>query len=176
MNSQYLKCKTFNIETMQNNLSKNNKTIFEQIKRLKEDGNEWWSARELGKILEYSEYRHFKPVIEKAKEACRNSGQEIANHFEDFLEMVRIGFGAERPMEDGVKLSRHACYLIVQNSVIRIFRITESDDKEHQTQVYNLETRFENFDQICNATFNSLEFERIKHDEFDTVKYTNNER
>ena len=122
---------------MENNLSKNNQTIFEQIKRLEENGNEWWSARELGKILEYSEYRHFKPVIEKAKEACKNSGQEIANHFEEFLEMVRIGSGAERPMEDGVKLSRYACYLIVQNSVIRKIRITASDCKDYQTQSYN---------------------------------------
>lgn len=101
---------------MEKSLSRNNQTIFEQIKRMAEDGNEWWSARELGKILEYSEYRHFKPVIEKAKEACKNSGQEIGNHFEDFLEMVKIGSGAERPMDDGVKLSRYACYLIVQNA------------------------------------------------------------
>lgn len=91
-------------------------TIFEQIKRLDESGNEWWSARQLGKILEYSEYRHFKSVVEKAKEACKNSGQAIEDHFEEFLEMVAIGSGAERPMEDGVKLSRYACYLIVQNA------------------------------------------------------------
>ncbi len=97
-------------------------------------------------------------------------------YFEEVLEMVRIGSGAERPMEDGVKLSRYVCYLIVQNSGIRIFRIPESIDKDHQTQVYNLDTRIENFDQICNATFNSLEFEGIKHEEFETVKYTNNER
>lgn len=101
---------------MNNKLSKNNQTVFEQIKRIEGNGIEWWSARELGKILEYSEYRHFKPVIEKAREACKNSGQEIKNHFEDFLEMVKIGSGAERPMEDGVKLSRYACYLIVQNA------------------------------------------------------------
>ncbi len=101
---------------MENQLSKTNQTVFEQFKRIDGDGNEWWSARELGKILEYSEYRHFKPVIDKAREACRNSGLKIKNHFEDFLEMVRIGSGAERPMKDGVKLSRYACYLIVQNA------------------------------------------------------------
>ena len=94
----------------------NNQTVFEQIKRIDANSNEWWSARELGKILEYSEYRHFKPVVEKAKEACKNSGHIITDHFEDFLEMVKIGSGAERPMEDGVKLSRYACYLIVQNA------------------------------------------------------------
>ncbi len=91
-------------------------TIFEQIKQIDKNGFEWWSARQLSKVLEYSEYRHFKPVIEKAKEACTNSGQDESNHFEGFLEMVAIGSGAERPMDDGVKLSRYACYLIVQNA------------------------------------------------------------
>ena len=67
------------------------------------------------KILEYTEYRHFLPVIEKAKIACRNSGQRIEDHFEDILEMVSIGSGAERSV-DSVKLSRYACYLIVQNA------------------------------------------------------------
>ena len=101
---------------MANELSNQHKSVFEQIKQIDEAGNEWWSARHLGKILEYSEYRHFKPVIEKAKEACINSKQRIEDHFEDFLEMVDIGSGAKRPMEDGVKLSRYACYLIVQNA------------------------------------------------------------
>ncbi len=101
---------------MKNELLNNNKTVFEQIKQVDEQGNEWWSARHLGKILEYSEYRHFKPVIEKAKEACVNSQQLIEDHFEDFLEMVDIGSGAKRPMEDGIKLSRYASYLIVQNA------------------------------------------------------------
>ena len=101
---------------MERSLSGNNQTIFEQIKQIDDAGNEWWSARHLGKILEYSEYRHFKPVIEKAKEACINSEQRVEDHFEDFLEMVEIGSGAKRPMEDGVKLSRYACYLIVQNA------------------------------------------------------------
>mgnify|MGYP002630512647 CR=1 FL=1 len=101
---------------MNKKIEKSSNAVFEQIKKVDGDNNEWWSARDLGKILEYSEYRHFKPVIEKAKEACKNSGQEIENHFEDFLEMVKIGSGAVRPMEDGVKLSRYACYLIVQNA------------------------------------------------------------
>lgn len=92
-----------------------NNNIFEEIKKINEYQSEYWSARELAKILEYSEYRHFLPVIEKAKEACKNSGQVIHNHFEDVLDMVKIGSGAERPV-DTVYLSRYACYLIVQNS------------------------------------------------------------
>lgn len=100
---------------MQKELSNISRTIFEQIKQLDEDGNEWWSARELGKVLDYSEYRHFKPVVEKAKEACTNSGRSITDHFEDILEMIETGKGAKREFEN-VKLSRYACYLIVQNA------------------------------------------------------------
>ena len=101
---------------MANKLSRNAQNIFEQIKRIDEQGNEYWSGRDLAKVLEYSEYRHFKPVIEKAKDACKNSGQPVENHFEDYLEMVKIGSGAQRPFDDGIKLSRYACYLIVQNA------------------------------------------------------------
>ncbi len=90
-------------------------SLFEQIRQTDEDGNEFWSARDLSKALEYSEYRHFLPVIERAKEACINSGQDLADHFEDILEMVAIGSGAQRRAES-VKLSRYACYLIVQNA------------------------------------------------------------
>ncbi|MCC6463118.1 MAG: DNA damage-inducible protein D [Saprospiraceae bacterium] len=90
-------------------------TVFEQIKRQDENGNDFWSARDMAKVLEYSEFRHFKPVIERAKEACINSGNQVADHFEDILDMVSIGSGAERQIED-VKLSRYACYLIVQNA------------------------------------------------------------
>lgn len=98
-----------------NKLSNPNQTIFEQIKRIDQTKNEFWTARDLAKVLEYSEYRHFKPVIDRAKEACKNSGYKVADHFEDILGMVSIGSGAEREIED-VKLSRYACYLIVQNA------------------------------------------------------------
>jgi len=90
-------------------------SVFEKIKRTSPEGNEYWLARELSQILEYSEFRHFLPVIDKAKQACQNSGQVIHNHFEDILDMVNIGSGAKRKISD-VKLSRYACYLIVQNS------------------------------------------------------------
>jgi DNA-damage-inducible protein D len=92
-----------------------NQTVFEQIKRIDENKNEYWTARDLSTVLEYSEYRHFKPVIDKAKEACKNSGNKVSDHFEDMLDMVSLGSGAERKIEN-VKLSRYACYLIVQNA------------------------------------------------------------
>ncbi len=100
---------------MANEISKNNLSLFESIKKLDEQGNEFWSARDLSKVLEYSEYRHFLPVIERAKEACKNSKQDVAHHFEDILEMIELGKTAKREV-DTVKLSRYACYLIVQNA------------------------------------------------------------
>lgn len=87
---------------------------FESIKKLGSDGTEFWMARLLGKILDYAEYRNFLPVIEKARNACANSGQPVGNHFVEMHEMVSIGSGAERKMES-YALSRYACYLIVQN-------------------------------------------------------------
>lgn len=87
---------------------------FEAIKTTDSEGSEFWSARALAKILNYSEYRHFLPVLLKAKESCDNSGQAISDHFEDHLGMVEIGSGAIRKLSD-MKLSRYACYLVVQN-------------------------------------------------------------
>ena len=100
---------------MTTQLSNRNLSLFEQIKQTDEFGNEFWSGRDLSKVLEYSEYRHFAPVIERAKEACINSGQSVLDHFEDVLEMIATGKTAQREVES-VKLSRYACYLIVQNA------------------------------------------------------------
>ncbi|MFH1652712.1 MAG: DNA damage-inducible protein D [Pseudomonadota bacterium] len=91
------------------------RNIFEIHRKLDPDKREYWSSRELAKVLEYPDYRKFLNVIEKAKAACENSGEVIHNHFVHVDEMVRIGSGAERPIET-ICLSRYACYLIVQNS------------------------------------------------------------
>jgi DNA-damage-inducible protein D len=88
---------------------------FETIKRVDEDGREYWSSRDLGKVLEYADYRNFFTVINKAKVSCDNSGEVIHNHFVDATDMVKLGSGAEKSV-DTVFLSRYACYLIVQNS------------------------------------------------------------
>lgn len=90
-------------------------SVFEQIKKTDDKGNEFWTSRELSKVIGYSEYRHFVPVVERAREACLNSGQHLSDHFEDILEMIDLGKGARREVES-VKLSRYACYLIVQNA------------------------------------------------------------
>lgn len=96
-------------------LTKKATATFESIKKIDENGVEYWSSRDLAKILEYADYRNFITVINKAKEACLNSGNEVLDHFGDVTEMVIIGSGAQRPI-DTIKLTRYACYLTVQNA------------------------------------------------------------
>jgi DNA-damage-inducible protein D len=88
---------------------------FEQIRRESEEGVEYWSARELARILGYARWDKFKNAIERAETACENSGQEVEDHFARTGNMVRIGSGAQRRIED-YHLSRYACYLIIQNA------------------------------------------------------------
>lgn len=89
--------------------------IFEEKKQWTDTGNEFWYARELLVLLEYTEWRNFEKVIQKAKIACQNSGYVVSDHFVDVNKMVQLGSGARREVED-IQLSRYACYLIVQNS------------------------------------------------------------
>lgn len=100
---------------MAKDLSKSVLPIFEQIKHTDENGNEFWMARQLAKVLEYSDFRNFNSVIEKAKEACKNSSQPIENHLVEVTEVVAVGSGAAHSYPS-YKLSRYACYLIVQNA------------------------------------------------------------
>lgn len=96
-------------------LTKKATATFESIKKIDENGVEYWLSRDLAKILEYADYRNFITVINKAKEACSNSGNDILDHFGDITEMVTIGSGAQRPINT-IKLTRYACYLTVQNA------------------------------------------------------------
>jgi len=87
---------------------------FERIREESDDGVEFWSARDLQPVLEYSSWNKFRRVIEKAIIACEQAGQASEDHFSHVGKMVEIGSGAEREVED-YDLSRYACYLIVQN-------------------------------------------------------------
>ncbi len=89
-------------------------TLFESIKHINEYGNEFWYARELQKALEYNQWRRFEEVIERAKNACKNSGNIISEHFANVGKSSPMPNGGERIIDD-YALSRYACYLIVQN-------------------------------------------------------------
>ena len=88
--------------------------VFDNIKHVNEYGQEFWYARELQPVLEYSQWRYLKEAIERAKTACGNSGQNVKDHFAEVRKMVDIGSNAKRSVED-YELSRYACYLIVMN-------------------------------------------------------------
>ena len=97
-----------------NELRKINETIFESIKHVDDDGNEYWYARELQKVLEYKRWDKFYNVIESAQVACSISNYNVLDHFSQVGKMVDIGSNTSRNIVD-YKLSRYACYLIAQN-------------------------------------------------------------
>ena len=97
-----------------NKLEKINETIFESIKHVDDDGNEYWYARELQYILGYNQWRSINDLIKRAKVACKESDNNIHDHFAVQRKMVDIGSNTQREVLD-YKLSRYACYLIVMN-------------------------------------------------------------
>ena len=95
-------------------VAKGHHATFDGVRRVDEEGNEYWSARDLAPLLDYQDWRNFAQVIDKARLACQKSERVVDDHFGDVTKMVGIGSGAQREVAD-VRLSRYACYLIVQN-------------------------------------------------------------
>lgn len=97
-----------------NEIKEYTEKVFEDIKHIDENVNEYWLARELMEVLEYTLWQRFSNVIKKAMENCKNSNNIVLNHFISTDKMVQIGSNTERKIQD-YKLSRYACYLIVLN-------------------------------------------------------------
>ena len=95
-----------------------NNSIFENVKHIDENGNEYLEARELMPLLEYSKWENFHKVIKSAMIACETSNNKVSDHFPEFGKMVDIGSKTSRNITD-YKLSRYACYLIAQNGDAR---------------------------------------------------------
>ena len=96
------------------NLRKYSDETFESIKHVNENGAEFWYARELQTVLEYTEWRNFENVIEKAKISCENSRNNVPDHFVDVNKTIAMPKSAQKDIQD-YRLSRYACYLIVMN-------------------------------------------------------------
>ena len=99
---------------MGNGIGDYSEEIFEKIRHINEYGQEFWYARELQEVLNYTQWRRFKETIDRAKEACKTSGNEVEDHFADAGKMINLAKGAVREVEDYM-LTRYACYLIVMN-------------------------------------------------------------
>ena len=97
------------------NKEKYTNSIFENIKNIDEYGNEYWYARELSKVLEYSDWRNFLKVLNKAKEACENSGFNVDEQLVEVNKLSKRNNNATANIQD-FKLTRYICYLVVQNA------------------------------------------------------------
>ena len=97
-----------------NEIKEYTEKVFEDIKHIDDNGNEYWHARELQKILGYQQWRSINDLIERAKVACQESKYNIDDHFAVQRKMIKLAKGATRKVID-YKLSRYSCYLIVMN-------------------------------------------------------------
>lgn len=108
---------------MKSNLIKSLTDNFENNSHTTEEGVEFWLARDLQHLLDYSKWDNFQGVISKAKTACELSGEEILNHFADVGKTIKMPKGAEKEIQD-IMLTRFACYLIAQNGDSRKEKIS----------------------------------------------------
>ena len=147
-----------------NEISKYNEIIFENIKHIDEYGNEYWYARELSKVLEYKDWRNFLKVLNKAKEACKNSGFKTNEQLVEVNKLSKRNNNATANIQD-YKLSRYICYLIVQNADSNKERVslckTYFAIQTRKRELYSLNQTakncgVKNFDKFHNAGYKGL--------------------
>ena len=128
----------------------NNITTFEQMKHIDEWGNEFWYARELMTILEYKQWKRFENVIDKARQGCENSENNVFEHFASVGKLSKRANNAEVEIKD-YKLTRYACYLIAQNgdnrkkviALAQTYFAVQTRKQEISEKEYNLLTEDE---------------------------------
>lgn len=130
---------------------------FEEIKNIREDGTEFWYARELSKVLQYKKWENFAKVIDRAKLACQNSGFEIDDHFPEVRKMVEIGSNTTRELLD-YELSRYGCYLIVQNGNPRkeVIALGQTYFALHKQKLNWKEKKWKNEEKLILKTQNKI--------------------
>lgn len=137
------------------NLESYNKSIFESIKHVDENCKEYWEARELQGVLEYSQWRRFESVISRAKEACFNSEKGVSEHFAGVGKTLKMPNKASKIIND-YKLSRYACYLIVQNGDPRkeIIALGQTYFAVQTRRQELLENNYENLNELQKRVYN----------------------
>ena len=146
-----------------NELKECTEKMFEDIKHIDEEGNEYWSARELMPLLEYTLWQRFSSAIKKAIENCKNSNNNVMHHFIGTDKMVSIGSNTTRNIID-YKLSRYACYLIVLNcdarkriiALAKTYFAIQTRKGNYSLNMVARNAGVRNFDKFHNAGYKGL--------------------
>jgi len=146
-----------------NKIKEYKEKMFEDIKHIDEEGNEYWSARELMPLLEYTLWQRFSSAIKKAIENCKNSNNNVMHHFIGTDKMVSIGSNTTRNIID-YKLSRYACYLIVLNcdarkriiALAKTYFAIQTRKGNYSLNMVARNAGVRNFDKFHNAGYKGL--------------------
>src|SRR3989337_902845 len=141
------------------NLVSMGSTSFEDLKKVKEYGAEYWSWREIQPLLGYTQWRRFEDAIKRALTSCKQSGNTPENHLADAGKMVETGSGSSREIPD-YHLSRFACYLIAQNGDPRKPEIANAQ------KYFAIQTRRQELSDLAAADLERIELRRQTSEEF----------